>query len=348
MRTAIDNATYQLNFPQGADLQTAITTLLGGVALDPSSGTNQGAGGLCSLRRTLPVPHPLFQAHFCSGISSDPFITGTPPQSSFALYPSYDVKLQFSPCTYAVLPDSAIDTTTGTWYDFDGNTRQFQYANEWMRYTDFIEVPQGEFLTANQSGQGGMKFRATDGAPGAGVANGSTFVGQPRIYMPNSILKFTWFQVPYRYAISANSYLSKYRGYINQNPWYNWQAGELLYLNYCATRYTPPVQTTMVWNDPNSLFSQSGFSQAKMCDIELTFLVTKRTPTAAPTPANKNYIAAGHNCQPWMYNRNFYYATSVEAGVDPNDNTLGVPCFKSIPMEILLSDPDAITSNGGL
>jgi hypothetical protein len=359
IRTASDGAIYQLkNSPTPGDLQAAITTLLGDVKLDVNAGATAGTDGVGALRRTLPVPHPVFQYHYCSAIPSiqgigvpvltqspDALFTGLPPQSTYAAYPEYDFKLQFNPVTYAVLPDESISNFTGHWYDESGSNLSipFSYVNEWLRFSDFLIQPAGDFITATIGN--GMKFRTTQ-PPGPTSADGKTFTGQAKYYLPNSILKFTWYQVPYRYVLSANSYLEKYRGYINQNDWYNWKAGQLLYLNYAATRFTPPVPTAISWTGATDVFPTSGVSQAKLCDLELTFLLTRRNCTDAPVPANKNSIPAHNNVQKFLGDRLWHYISTVQ---NPDtDNTKGAAFFPSFPVEILFMDPDAVLSNSGL
>ena len=366
----------QTAFPVGAtifsvDSPTQITisqpaTVTQRQTLTVTFSTIEGAGRLI---RTLPKAHPVFQYRYVSDVgmygvgvpalvnakATNPSLGARAVTPLFSLYPKYNLQLEFAPRMYAVLPDNAVKSVTttpanftagqlGSWYDQAGAQQTFTYVNEWVRFTDFEIMPQQDFITAQVGA--GMIFRAT------GSVNGNVFVGMPRIYIPNRILKIIWYMVPYRYVTSANSYLNKYIGQINQNDWWNWKAGELLYLNYNPTRYQPPVPKTELhpWVP---LFPGLGgpktVSQAKLVDLELIFLLTKRTATDAPTPFNGNYVAKGHNLLPWYKDRKFHYATTADdpATVTINgQTTAGSPVFSGLlgaipaPNQIVAALPD--------
>lgn len=273
-----------------------------------------------------------------------------PALPSFALYPTYRISCTFGPRPYAVLQDGAISTIGAlTWTKSSGTQTQTfnSLTNEWIRYTDFSGAPQNDYVSqANAQ----MQLR---GIAAAG-ANGVPFVGDRRMFLPNSIVKLNWWQVPLRYVLSPNSYLRSLRGYVNQFDFYDcptlsgakiWPKGSLLYLNYSYTQYSSPLANFMPWVG-------NFLTPSKLVNVELQFLQTDRVVTNAPAPTNANYITAGHNALPWLGGatkvggnlnpiaggRKFYYATTG------GDN--GQPSFFSAPFELLFTDPDANPPNG--
>jgi hypothetical protein len=340
---------YYVQGPQPQDLIDAITTVLGN--LDTSVGIGQ-------LTRTLPQAHPIYGWMYSNAIEyvrgvgapvktdalSGPLLVSGFPD--FALYPWYELGVSFTPRPYAVLPDNQVTTVlNSTWYDQDGVQIPYRFATEWLRYTvlQWFPVPPAEASVT--AVQGTMNFVTSDGSPPGAVAPalGNAFAGMPRVFMPNTILKVTWYQVPYRYVTSPNSFFRQYLGRVNQKQWLNFYPGEMLYLNYTPIIYQPPNPDQVGW-------FAGIFSQEKWCDVELTFLVTTREGRKLPqgvnipghpelSDINPNWVIDGHNLQPWLgAPGDFFYATvSNVAG-----QTAGRPLWLSGPIpEILFTDPDA-------
>lgn len=316
------------------DLQEAITQILGGLeSTDPGDGR---------LQRILPMAHPMFPWLYASNISSCrgigvPIKTTaaaeleTPPLPFFALYPEYELTVDFTPRPYAVLADLTVPVKKNQyWYNAAGAQQLSTFAQEWTRFTDYQVHPQPETITAQQ---GTMQFATQSG----GAPNTYPLDALIRKTIPNQLIKMKWYQVPYRYVESANSYLDSLAGSINQNAWYGWPAGSLLYLNFLPHRYTPPVQALDLW-------LPGQYSTEKWCDIEFSFIQTNRTGTDLPQGtvvpgrpdmqnANPNWLAAGHNLLPWLTTLSYYYATSPIAGSP-------APTWPSSPFELLFTDPD--------
>lgn len=237
----------------------------------------------------------------------------------------YRLGVRFDAVPYAVLNDDSITVSTVTWTDIDGSTPTTTYANEWLRFTDFaIEIaPETAFAQ-----QGQMVFKVNSGA----LPNAKTFSGFPRMMIPNSLIKFTWYAVPYSYIYSANSRFAQYVGRVNINDWYLWKKGQLLYEGVrILRRYPPPVPALSPWN------GTSAVSTYKVCDLEITFRLTQRVITAAaPAATSANYVQAGHNLPPFLggggASRGFYYATTNDANA--------TPIYFGFPVEILFGDPD--------
>lgn len=336
MRSARGNVQLMLrkeDGPWGVDSLKALIPLILGTT--KVQNTNQTSG---RLNRTLPLSHPIYDSWYASNVSEVrgvgvPTQQANPPQNPALngavtipalIYPEYSVKVEFTPRLYNVLPNTAITQAFGDWYPLAGGGRQqFSYANEWVRFCDFELSPKDDWETAQA---GTMTFQATATPP-----NGSPFAAMPRMRLPNQTLKVTWYGVPYRYITSPNSYITKWPGYINQNDWFNWKAGQLLYIGYNPIRYQPP--NPEITSDGGSISSW-----AKLCDLELFFLLTNRTTDdTLPGPTNGNIIQAHWNLAPWYFDLHFHYPLTAN----------GNPLWESFPVEILFFDPD-VPHSGGL
>lgn len=299
--------------------------------------------GNFKLNRNLPYAHPIFDQLYASGVSglrgvgqptktsnnNDPL--NAPALPSLALYPNWEFQIEFTSRPYAVLSDDKIFTVESHWTpppsDASGSIA-FTYAEEWNRYTDINILPQNDYITGVQ---GHSAFRTQTLA----VPQGSIFPGMPKIYLPNSLLTITWYDVPLRYMISVNSYLNKYRGRVNQFAFYDtldgeklFDPGELLYLSYTPRTRSNPVVANMPWAGGN-------VTSTKFMDVQLQFLYTQRTATDVPaSTGSANYIAAGHNLNPYFPKRAFYY--TVFEDIDDTE----APNWYSFPVELLFTDPD--------
>jgi|HubBroStandDraft_4_1064222.scaffolds.fasta_scaffold00029_60 hypothetical protein len=170
------------------------------------------------------------------------------------------------------------------------------------------------------------------------------FQDSPRLFLPNQILKFNWYAVPYRFITDPNSYITRMLGRINQMSWYNWQPGQLLYLGFNPKKFTPPVVQTRLFQAPPGGSNNPVALPDLLCNIEFTFLLTYRVGTGDigpfPNPNNKNWIAVGHNLQPWYGDRAFHYSSSdanfygVQQGISGQ-----YPKWLSAPFALLFQDP---------
>lgn len=340
---------------EAADIQSAIRQILGCC--------NSAQNGSYKLSRTLPLAHPMLPYMYANSLdlrgigrptrqSSETSFGEVASFPNYALYANYRFDVQFATRPYAVRPDSIIPkiqmfgngaaAPNRGWYVYPGSVgyvantiMPYTYAPEWWRYCDFDVMPQNESVTGVRDK---LKFQTKAG--GAVVPNGVTFPAMPKLFMPNSILKINWYQVPLRYITSPNSVITRYRGMVNQNDWWEtpngkaYKAGELLYLSYTPKIYTSPVILGENLNGGDTTY-------AKFCDIQFQFLYTTR-PAAldaalardVPTPPNGNFIAAGHNLNPYFPKRQFYY-TIFQSGDAAN-----YPNWLSFPFELLFTDPD--------
>lgn len=336
-------ATYWLTPETPDDLQTAITDILGDTEIEAGDGR---------LTRALPKAHPQYPWLYAQAISSVKGYGITPQDlpsdlqdanpelecptlaSQYVWYRKYAYTIDFRPRPYAVTSDAEINVYEGAWFDYDGVEQEFTYADEWTRYTYTTVLPAADFITAQQ---GEMAFVTTGNVkPG-----GRTYAAAPRMYLPNLQVKMLWQAVPYRYIYSENSILRDAIGTINQNAWNGYGAGDLLFLGFTPTPYTPIVPDLV---ENATVNGKSIFSTDRLCNLELNFLWTTRQTRAENLPSeppggNRNHVIGGHNLLPWLGSRRFYYAVST--GQAEGGLPLNCPSFLSYPHELLFSDPDS-------
>lgn len=326
----------------GSAITLAELNSLPGIILGYNNSAS-ASDGVFKMSRNLPYAHPVFNQLYANGVSglhgvgqpvktaniNDPL--NAPAFPYVALYPNYEFDVEFTSRNYAVLSDDLIFEVTSNWTpppsEASGSIA-FTYAEEWQRYTDISILPQNDYITGVQ-GQSIFKTLT------ALKPDGDIFGGMPRLFLPNSILTMTWYDVPLRYMISANSYLNKYRGRVNQFAFYDtpsgdklFDPGELLYLSYTPRTRTSPVVSNMPWTGGD-------VTSVKFMDVQIQFLYTKRTGEDIPTTASSNYIAAGHNLNPYFPYRAFYYTIFKDTSGTQS------PQWLSFPVELLFTDPDA-------
>lgn len=303
-------------YVKGEEMVSSILDLLGDCEA-------QGGGWLT---RTLPKAHPQYPWLYAStvdiqGMGQTSFKEGLVGQlvdvedtevmetavvtEQFWQHSAAALQVKFQPRPYAVLADDFVTMETATVYDTDRVTYEARWPEgEWLRFTDYEVLPAPELITAQQ----GLSFFIRDDTPIKGAItaappHGYSFQGFPRIYLNKSAIKFTWYQVPWRYVTHARSFIVAGIGRVNQLDWYNWKKGELLYLGCQVKRYTPPVPL-MVFD--SGLLAPS---TEKLCDITFLFDRVIRTQTSVPeTMPNDNDVTAGHNLMPWFGDRQTYYA----------------------------------------
>lgn len=327
------------------DLQGTINDILGT--------TNTAVTGSMGLQRTLPKRHPKFPYLFASRISSlvgkgsgnaalqapnDPSLSalnGPSISEWYEQYARYELGVEFTgPRTYAIADNSIVPVQTGaSWYKPDGTQQSYSWAPEFLRYTDFDFVPQDNVI---QGQQGNLSINRN--------GQWTLFQSPPWMWMPDWVLKITWYQVPLRFILSSQSFITAapWRGRLNQNQLWFWPPGWLMYLGYNVKKYAPPtgftqtIQKTPVTNPPVYTY----FNYGQLADIELNFLITNRTVSSlGGAPSNGNWVAAGHNLLPDMTTGKFWYATRNDAnGAQSFSNP---PPWLSAPLECLFSDPDA-------
>lgn len=330
--------------PETDDLDSFLLSLHTSIILVLGSCKANGEGGL---ERLLPVACPLYPWLTAERISSlvglGQHLVGTfydndiyecePIERSFAAYPVYQFNIEFLHQPYKLISDGSIQIDTVSWYDEFNDLQSKDCYREWLRYTDYTVTPQLEVAYA-QHGQ--MVFRVNDESP----PDRYTASGFPKIAVPQSQIQFNWYQVPFSYIDSAESFIVKYLGRINFQSWLNWPAASLLYVGVTVNRrYPPPVPEKIIESGAAS------YSTEKLCDLSFTFLYTSRTVAATPpSPVNNNWIADGWNTLPWLgpqaEGNGFYYSTRSDVSPD-TDESVWMPLHLSFPFELLFQDPDA-------
>ncbi len=344
---------YQVTYGNPNDLLASAEM---GIAVKEILGGTRTGGVNFGLTRALPLAHPVFPWLYATDVTEFRGVGKNALNASAAQleapaiapkywrYAKYYVTVTFQSRPYAVLSDNSAGNVVETVVNYDNTTKHVTAAQEWLRYTDWEPISQPDSVTATQ---GEMYFRSDAlriPFPGGAFPR---YSGMPRMFLNNQLIKFIWYQVPFTYISSTNSYINAFRGKINQLDWFNWSAGELLYLDYRIKRYTPPVPA--LDQVPNPFAEDPGnktFSTAKLVDVEFSFLDTVRTTNDTYTPANRNWIVKGHNLLPyWIDRKNFHYATTFNKadGAAPagSDQTQWYPSWLSVPFSLLFTNPDA-------
>lgn len=312
---------YLYSFNSLSQLQDFIKDIIG------DTSPNKGDG---RLKRRLPhcdPEWPFLYAEQVTGVrgtgpstwSRNPNVFEASPIGDFNFYPARRFNVSFAPRPYAVVGDDSITVETKQYYDLTGTLTDYISTTEYSRFTTIETEDLYQAVTAKQ---GSMIFRG-------GTPDGKPYMAQPRIPLPDYLVTITWYQIPARYLTSANSNFRKYVGRINQAAWNGFTAGELLFLGAKPSRwYSPPIPEMFSLTNANGPLVTS---TAKLVDVKLNFLGTKRTPAANPTITNANYVATGHNSLPYWQDKKFYYASSQDSLV---------PTFTSFPVDVLFTDPD--------
>ncbi len=339
-----DHPTYE-------DLLQTPLTILGYTSTEAEDGR---------IFRELPFRHPLYGRLFayklsCTSMTEDlhqPQIDvnvnpDTPSSGPFALHRNYLYKVQYHIPSFPILPNRSIKTSTLTWYDVDGSKQITpNVANEWLRYTDAVITDREDIITATVGLN--SKFRTGTSAP----PFNTEFTSQTSMRIPNRMLKVWFFDAPYRYWTSPNSFMRRLNGRINQFPIFDYDAGELLYQGATYTRYDKNLDIPDADNDV--LPTQDRLNFNKLATFVFTFIVAEgRVGSNLPVaggllpsnrpPTNLNYIyKTGHNLQPWLFDKKYYYVS--QDIIDPITKEVidSPPSFYSAPMEFLFCDPDVV------
>lgn len=334
--------TYTLSLYDTDDLREAILYILGGVDI----------AGNGALSRQLPKANPLMPHHFASRITSivgqgvnvvaeaDP-LSAEPIFPYYALYQSvpaggattggvYEVRVEFEPRPYDVIPDEEISVKADDTYYNDAGVATLSpwiLNSEYQRFTDF-EIDPTPTLAYAQIGQ--MSYYTGSAVVSDTSPHQKTYAGFPFTVLPDGVFRVIWYQVPYALAFEADHPMHAFVGRVNQREFLGRPAGSLLYMGAKFRRYLPPVP------EYDSLSTGLTFRNAKVCDVIFTFNYTGRRATDPPNFAavNRNWIADGWNTQPWRGDGKFYYVGNSNGTDTPSRR---VPQFLSAPMQYLFS-----------
>ncbi len=312
--------------PTVADLLQTPLTILGYTSTEATDGR---------IFRILPFRHPLYGRLFaykcdCRSFSEDMhkpqkdvnINADTNSSGPFALHENYLYQVKYHVPKYAILANRKIKTYTLSWTDYDGTHRITpNLANEYLRYTDILVLDREDIISATVGI--GSKFRTGSGS----APNNVQFSAQTT--------QIVWYDVPYRYWTSTNSYLKKLNGRINQFAFLDWGPGELLYQGTTFERYDKPLDDPE--DEADVLPTQDSLNFNKLATFAMTFIAAEGRlgVDLPPQPANNNFVIGGHNLQPWLQSPGrYYYVSNNDADQSPN--------FLSVPFDFLFADPDIV------
>lgn len=341
-------------------LYDQIRAIIGGTNPGPSPRALGSPGGAGSLDRIMPMcdsqmagmfaDSPMVRVNSQENYRPDtyglgPLLAVPPLVATFSLFNAIEADISFSPRPYAVLPNERMVPDYREFFDVDGTRRYLRHYPEWLRFVQVFVDDIDSRISFNNGSE--MVYRVPSGLPAN--LNNSAFPGIPDMVVPDQKYVLRWYQVPLRYLTSANSYLVKYKGFVNQWTWLNGKLpGSMLYMGCKSVRtYTPPQ--FLPTNQPLTVdgftnIMLGSFYSEPLVDLELTFIYTARTVYTSldEVPAgelpNRNWIAAGHNLLPHPNTRRYFYAHVRTK--DPNDFANQPPYYFSIPHAILFQDPD--------
>jgi hypothetical protein len=336
-----------------------------------------------SLIRTPPMTHPQYRWLYADRISSikgiglerkvqDQADSGllswdTSAASSwqyippyYVIYDKYEVVVEFSTKPYLVVSDAAIDKLNeeyegqyridggdGTYYMDDGsqNAASGNPIREYKRFTTYTTESSAEYLT--------MKGGAYKFASDVEQVNGQTIVGfYGKTLLPKVVFKLTWFQVPYEFVDPTNdasTNIYEALGRVNQNYWYGFEPGELLFTGFTNTQ---KIRNQFDFNSYSlsDLATLPTLESLLYTDITLNFLYIPifstdvngdpypSEPAGIINPNNKSYINAGHNLAMSNVNKRYYPVVSedVESPV-PEPEFRKKPIYNSYPFELIFN-----------
>jgi hypothetical protein len=352
------------DFPTVADIRDAVDELLGGVNnLAPKTVAHTDPHG-GKVRRRLPKCHPFLELPVAgvasiTGYGKQQEVSPVAPlayaagarsyiQSQFTNYSCYKFGVEFRKRNYFLKADEFIGRERGTYYAPGTSTAiDIYFAREWERFTWRTFAPMGDTVSTEF---GFAKFSV----PGGDPLDGRQYLGNPYMHLLNQAVEITWYMVPLRYffdytdaSTTYRSYLTRFVNTVNQNEWFGYAPGTLLFMGATPEPFVPSIPKNIKGIGGLSLAT----SEALLCNVKLRFLYTARTTDAPPDPtdlqltSDRNNVAAGHNLQPTHDRRKFYYAVNYDAN-DKDNRTKFKPFFKSFPHELLFTDPLLIQPGG--
>ena len=289
----------------------------------------------------------------------------------FGIYSKYEVTVEFGPRPYLALGDDAMNllaqpfpeiykiTGNGAIYYNDNGQQVNVVGNPYrenIRYTTFTSETSAEYLTLKG---GTYKFSSDfDGTNPTGSVNINN-VEIPGFYgktlIPKTTLKMTWFDVPYNFvnpidAASTNIYSGL--GRVNQNIFYGYAPGKLLYAGFSYTQKMKNQFTRDIddYLNANILNSQN-LNEILLADITFNFLFLPfnsysknggpypSSPKGVLNPNNLSYVNAGHNLAQANANLKYYpvVANDLTGAKAPPLSQRKKPPYLSYPFELMFN-----------
>lgn len=288
----------------------------------------------------------------------------------FGIYAKYEVTVEFGAKPYLALGDDAMNALSGAFPDIykitgagaiyynDNGQSQNVIGNpyrEYIRYTTFISETSAEYLTLKG---GSYKFSSDFNGNPTGSLNIND-VEIPGFYgktlIPKTTLKMTWFDVPYNFVnptdpASTNIYSGL--GRVNQNNFFGYAPGKLLYAGFSYTQKMKNQFTRDIddYLTSNILNSQS-LNEILLADITFNFLFlpfNSYSKNGGPYPAqskgvinpqNLSYVNAGHNLAQANANLKYYPVISKDltGAKAPPESQRKKPPYLSYPFELMFN-----------
>lgn len=335
-----------------------------------------------SLIRTPPMTHPQFRWLYAERISSikgiglerkvpeetnsDLLSWDTTASNSwqyippyYVVYDKYEVVVEFATKPYLVVSDEAmsklneeypgeyrIDGGDGTYYTDDGS-QDVAIGNpirEYKRFSTYTTESSAEYLTMKG---GAYKFDSD-----VEQVNGQTIVGfYGKTLVPKVVFKLTWFQVPYEFVDPTNdasTNIYEALGRVNQNYWYGFEPGELLFTGFTNTQKIRN-QFTFDSYAISDLANLPTLESLLYTDITFNFLYIPlfstdvngdpypSEPAGIINPDNLSYINAGHNLAMTNVNKRYYPVISEDPSPLPEPNLRKKPIYGSYPFELMFN-----------
>jgi len=340
-----------------------------------------------SLIRTPPMTHPQFRWLYADRISSIKGIglerKNTEPDSDllswdtnasaswqyippyYVVYDKYEVVVEFSTKPYLVVSDAAIDKLNeeyegvyridggdGTYYMDDGsqNAASGNPIREYRRFSTYTTESSAEYLTMKG---GAYKFDSD-----VEQVNGQTIVGfYGKTLVPKVVFKLTWFQVPYEFVDPTNdasTNIYEALGRVNQNYFYGFEPGELLFTGFTNTQKIRNQFDVISYN-LSDLADLPTLESLLYTDITFNFLYIpifstdvngdpypsddegNYAPAGVINPDNLSYINAGHNLAMTNVNKRYYPVISEDPSPLPEPNLRKKPIYGSYPFELMFN-----------
>jgi hypothetical protein len=271
-----------------------------------------------------PVKYTKDYARIPANINND-IIIGT--LDSYTLWDEYDFLISFATPPYQIIPDDFIINNAFNFTAFTDSGVPYggTFYPEWLRFTVLSPEPREEILKAKGVL---MKLRGATSPTGKPLPQ---YAGLATMPLNSELLAVEWYNVPYRYVLSPNSFLRLHRFKVNQLPFLGRAPGQLLYKGYrILKQYAPPFA-----NLTHGLGGVVIPAATKLVNLRLEFLATDRVATNPPEVANPNWIVNGWNALPYWWDRKYYYST-----VDVPNPANQFPSWFSFPHQLLWQDPD--------
>lgn len=335
-----------------------------------------------SLIRNPPITHPQFRWLYADRISSikgmglkrkipeetnsDLLSWDTTASNSwqyippyYVVYEKYEVVVEFSTRPYLVVSDEVMNNLNEEYpgeykidggddiYYMDNNTQNIVLEHpirEYKRFSTYTTESSAEYLT--------MKGGAYKFSSDVEEVNGQTIVGfYGKILVPKVVFKLTWVFVPYEFVDPTNdasTNIYEALGRVNQNYFYGFEPGELLFTGFTNTQKIKN-QFTFSSYATSDLANLPTLESLLYTDITFNFLYIPifstgvdgnpypSEPAGIINPDNLSYINAGHNLALSNVNKKYYPVISEDTSPYPEPEFRKKPIYASYPFELMFN-----------